>query len=122
MVKELVAAQNDFFATQKTKDVAYRKKYLKKLQQEILDQEDAICDALYADFKKPKFESLATETQFALAELKHTIKNIDSWSEPNRVSASWSNFPSKEWIQPEPYGKVLIISPWNYPFMLAISP
>src|SRR6056297_919447 len=122
MVKELVAAQNDFFATQKTKNVAYRKKYLKKLQQEILDQEDVICDALYADFKKPKFESLATETQFALAELKHAIKNMNAWSEPKRVSASWSNFPSKEWIQPEPYGKVLIISPWNYPFMLAISP
>ncbi len=122
MVKQLVAAQNDFFATQKTKDVSFRKQYLKKLQQEIIDQEDAICDALYADFKKPKFESLATETQFALSELKHAIKNVESWSEPERVSASWSNFPSKEWIQPEPYGKVLIISPWNYPFMLAISP
>ena len=64
MVKQLVAAQNDFFATQKTKDVSFRKQYLKKLQQEIIDQEDAICDALYADFKKPKFESLATEAQF----------------------------------------------------------
>ncbi|MBO0340985.1 aldehyde dehydrogenase [Flagellimonas profundi] len=122
MVKELVAAQNDFFATQKTKDVGFRKQYLKKLQQEIVAQEDAICDALYADFKKPKFESLATETQLALAELKHAIKNMDTWSRPERVSASWSNFPAKEWIQPEPYGKVLIISPWNYPFMLAISP
>jgi aldehyde dehydrogenase (NAD+) len=122
MVKQLVAAQNDFFATQKTKDVSFRKQYLKKLQQEIVDQEDTICDALYADFKKPKFESLATETQFALAELKHTIKNMDSWSEPERISSSWSNFPSKEWVQPEPYGKVLVISPWNYPFMLAISP
>ncbi|MBW8241452.1 aldehyde dehydrogenase [Muricauda oceani] len=122
MVKQLVAAQNDFFATQKTKDVSFRKQYLKKLQQEIIDQEDAICDALYADFKKPKFESLATETQLALAELNYAIKNIASWSEPEKVSGSWSNFPSKEWIQPEPYGKVLIISPWNYPFLLAISP
>lgn len=122
MIKQLVAAQNDFFATQKTKDVAFRKKYLKKLQREIIVQEDAICDALYADFKKPKFESLATETQLALAELTYAIKNIESWSEPKRVSGAWSNFPSKEWIQAEPYGKVLIIAPWNYPFMLAISP
>jgi len=122
MVKQLVAAQNEFFATQKTKEVAYRKKYLKKLQQEILDQEDAVCDALYADFKKPKFESLATETQLVLAELKHAIKNVKSWSESNRVGASLLNFPSKEWIQPEPYGKVLVISPWNYPFMLTMSP
>ncbi len=122
MVKQLVSAQNDFFATQKTKEVVFRKQYLKKLQKEILDQEDAVCDALYADFKKPKFESLATETQLVLAELKHAIKNVKNWSEPNRVGASLLNFPSKEWIQPEPYGKVLVISPWNYPFMLTISP
>lgn len=122
MVKQLVAAQNDFFATQKTKDIGYRKQHLKKLQQEILDQEDAICDALYADFKKPRFESLATETQLVLAELKHAIKNVKNWSEPNSVGASLSNFPSKDWIQPEPYGKILIISPWNYPFMLAMAP
>ncbi|MER3317330.1 MAG: aldehyde dehydrogenase [Allomuricauda sp.] len=122
MVKQLVAAQNDFFATQKTKEVAYRKQYLKKLQQEVLDQEDAVCDALYADFKKPKFESLATETQLVLAELKHAVKNVKNWSEPNWVGASLLNFPSKEWIQPEPYGKVLVISPWNYPFMLTMSP
>ncbi|RPG36010.1 MAG: aldehyde dehydrogenase [Muricauda sp. TMED12] len=122
MVKQLVAAQNDFFATQKTKEVAFRKKYLKKLQQEVLDQEDAVCDALYADFKKPKFESLSTETQLVLAELKHAIKNVKSWSEPNPVGASLLNFPSKEWIQPEPYGKVLVVSPWNYPFMLTMSP
>ncbi len=122
MVKQLVAAQNEFFATQKTKEVAHRKQYLIKLQQEMLDQEDAVCDALYADFKKPKFESLATETQLVLAELKHAIKNVKSWSEQNRVGASLLNFPSKEWIQPEPYGKVLVISPWNYPFMLTMSP
>lgn len=121
-MKHLVAAQNEFFATQKTKEVSYRKYHLKKLRQEILDQEDAICNALYADFKKPKFESLATETQLVLAELKHAIKNVRSWSEPQSVGASLSNFPSKDWIQPEPYGKVLIISPWNYPFMLAIAP
>ncbi|MCK0159564.1 aldehyde dehydrogenase [Allomuricauda sp. F6463D] len=122
MVKDLVAAQNDFFATQKTKEVAYRKQYLKKLQEEIVAQEDSICDALYADFKKPKFESLATETQLVLAELKYAIKSVKSWSERNHVGASLLNFPSKEWVQPEPYGKVLIISPWNYPFMLSISP
>ncbi|MEC3964539.1 aldehyde dehydrogenase [Flagellimonas halotolerans] len=122
MVKHLVAAQNEFFATQKTKEVSYRKYHLKKLRQEILDQENAICNALYADFKKPKFESLATETQLVLAELKHAIKNVRSWREPQSVGASLSNFPSKDWIQAEPYGKVLIISPWNYPFMLAIAP
>ncbi|MFD2098588.1 aldehyde dehydrogenase [Flagellimonas iocasae] len=122
MVKDIVTAQNAFFSTQKTKDVAFRKEYLKRLKQEITSREDAICDALYADFKKPKFESLATETQLVLAELNHTIKNVGRWSQPEPVESSWTNFPSKDWIQSEPYGKVLIISPWNYPFMLTLAP
>jgi len=60
MIKQLVQDQNDFFATHKTYEVAFRKQYLKLLYQEISDREDAICDALYADFRKPRFESLAT--------------------------------------------------------------
>ncbi|MEZ4810913.1 MAG: aldehyde dehydrogenase [Allomuricauda sp.] len=122
MVKDIVQAQNAFFATQKTKDVAFRRQFLKKLKQEITTQEDAICDALHADFKKPKFESLATETQLVLAELGYAIKHVTSWSEPTRVTGPLTHFPSSDWICPEPYGKVLILSPWNYPFMLTFSP
>lgn len=122
MVPDIVNAQNDFFATQKTKNVVFRKQLLKRLKQEIIVQEDAICNALYADFKKPKFEALATETQLVLAELNHAIQNVERWSRPIPVEASWTNFPSRDWIQPEPFGKVLIISPWNYPFMLTLAP
>lgn len=122
MVEDLIQKQNDFFASQQTKDINFRKQSLKRLMQEIKDREDAICDALYADFKKPKFEALATETQLVLAELNYAIKNISKWSSPTLVETSWTNFPSKDWIQPEPYGKVLVISPWNYPFMLALAP
>jgi len=122
MIQELVAAQNDFFAEQWSRDVQFRKRFLRLLEKEIVAQEDAICHALYADFKKPRFESLATETQLVLAEIRHAIKNIGSWSRPVPVASPWTSFPSREWIQREPYGKVLIISPWNYPFMLAIMP
>ena len=114
--------QQRFFKTGKTKDIAYRKKALKKLKQAISKHEDKICNALYSDFKKPKFESMATETQFVLAELSYIINNLIFWARPQRVSPSLSNFPSKDWIQYEPYGQVLVISPWNYPFMLAMSP
>ncbi|MFC4220229.1 aldehyde dehydrogenase [Flagellimonas marina] len=122
MIQDIVNAQNAFFSTHQTKDVAYRKQHLKRLKQEIEAQEDAICDALYADFKKPTFESLATETQLVLAELSHALKNIERWSRPEPIESSWTNFPSKDWIQYEPFGKVLIISPWNYPFMLTLAP
>ena len=122
MIQELIQSQNTFFDTQQTKNVSFRKRYLKLLYQEVEKREDAICDAIFADFQKPKFESLGTETQLVLAELKYAMKNVQTWSEPTRVPAALINFPSKEWIQPEPFGKVLVISPWNYPFLLAISP
>ena len=122
MIKDILQTQRDFFQTQQTKDVAFRKQSLKRLQEEIVKREDAICDALYADFKKPKFETLAAETQFVLAELNYTLKKIDTWASPTRVSASWMNWPSSDYIYKEPYGAVLIIAPWNYPFQLAIAP
>ncbi|SDL82382.1 aldehyde dehydrogenase [Kriegella aquimaris] len=118
----IVKKQRDFFQTQKTKEISFRKASLKRLMQEIINREDAICDALYADFKKPKFETLAAETQFVLAELKHAIKNCTSWARPQRISPSLMNWPSADYIYKEPYGTVLIIAPWNYPFQLAIAP
>lgn len=122
MIQELAAAQNAFFALQKTKDVPFRKQYLRRLEKAIVAREDAICDALHADFKKPRFETLATETQLVLAEVRHAIKRVDGWARPTSVASVWTSFPSRELVRAEPYGKVLIISPWNYPFMLAITP
>ena len=122
MPMELLQKQRDFFATQKTKDVSFRKKALKRLQKEIISREDAIAEAIYKDFKKPKFETLAAETQFVLAELKLTIRNINYWSSPEQKSATLMNWPSSDWIYKEPYGAILIIAPWNYPFQLAFAP
>ncbi|EAR01511.1 aldehyde dehydrogenase [Maribacter sp. HTCC2170] len=119
---DILKRQREFFMTQQTKDVSFRKKALKKLQKEIISREDAICDAVYADFKKPKFETLATETQFVLAELKLVLKNLELWARPQRKSATLMNWPSSDWIYSEPYGAVLIIAPWNYPFQLALAP
>lgn len=121
-ISETIQAQRDFFSTSKTKDIVYRKESLKRLQKEIISREEAICDAIYADFKKPHFETLATETQFVLAELKLVLKKLDSWVRPTRVSSSWLNFPSSDRIYKEPYGSTLIIAPWNYPFQLALLP
>ncbi len=114
--------QRAFFSSGQTRDLKKRKKLLKKLGAEISSREDAICDALYADFKKPRFETLIAETQFVLAELNYMIRHLELWVRPERVSASLLNFPSADRIYKEPYGSVLIISPWNYPFQLTLMP
>ncbi|MBD0849677.1 aldehyde dehydrogenase [Maribacter arenosus] len=119
---DILKKQCEFFLTQQTKDVSFRKNALKRLQKEIVAREDDICDAIYADFKKPKFETLAAETQFVLAELKLVLKSLNLWARPDRKSATLMNWPSSDWIYKEPYGTVLIIAPWNYPFQLAIAP
>ncbi len=121
-IPEVLKSQQQFFQTGKTKELVYRKQMLKKLLQAIEKKEEKICDALYADFKKPRFEAIATETALVIKELKTTIKNLKKWSKPERVPASILNFPSRDYIYSQPYGTVLIISPWNYPFQLALSP
>jgi len=121
-MKQLLSQHRTFFETQKTKEIPFRKDFLKKLLAEIELQEDAICDALYADFKKPKFETLAAETQFVMAELKSAIQKLNTWTRPKRISGTLLNWPSSDYIYKEPYGTVLIIAPWNYPFQLAIAP
>ena len=103
-------------------DINYRKQSLTKLLNCIQQHDQQIINALYADFKKPAFEAITTETSYIQAELKYTIKNIDKWAKPTMVLPSFINFPSRDYIYKEPYGKVLIISPWNYPYQLALCP
>lgn len=103
-------------------NVNFRKEILIKLLNAVIIHENEIIQALYDDFKKPAFEAVLTETSYVILELKHTIKNMKNWAKPKRVFPSLLNFPSKDYIYKEPYGKVLILAPWNYPFQLALCP
>ena len=103
-------------------DIYYRQQSLIKLLNCVQQYEQEIINALYDDFKKPAFEALTTETGYIRAELNQTIKTIHSWAKPQLVLPSLINFPSTDYIYKEPYGKVLIISPWNYPYQLALCP
>lgn len=99
-----------------------RKKSLQKLLSNVIKYESEIIKALYDDFKKPDFETVITETAYIISDLKQTIAKIDAYTKPKKVKAGLLNFPSSDYIYYEPYGKVLIIAPWNYPFQLAICP
>lgn len=121
-IPKLVANQKKYFLQQETKNLSFRKNALKTLKNAILNHESKIKQALFSDFKKSEFESYATEIGVVLAELDLAISKLNSWAKPKTVLPSMLNFPSWSKIYKEPYGTVLIISPWNYPFQLAISP
>lgn len=104
------------------KNIDYRKETLIKLLNNVIIHEKEIVQALYDDFKKPEFEAVLTETSYVISELKDTIKNIHSWAKPRKIFPSILNFPSTDYIYKEPYGKVLVIAPWNYPYQLALCP
>lgn len=122
MIPELLRAQKNYFDTGDTKAVAFRKAALKRLKAELIKRENDIIMALDKDFKKPAFESVLTETQVVLSELDFTIKNMTRWAKPKRVLPALLNFPSTDRLYSEPYGTVLIIAPWNYPYQLAMAP
>ncbi len=103
-------------------DVSYRKQSLRKLLASVQRHEADIVRALYDDFRKPAFEGVITETAYVVTELKNTIKHINKWAKPQWVLPSLLNFPSTDYIHKEPYGKVLVIAPWNYPYQLALCP
>lgn len=121
-IPHIIGKQKTFFKSQKTKDVAYRIELLKSLKHEIVKHENAIYEALKKDFKKSEFESFLSEFGLVISELNLAIKNLKKWAKPKRIKSSVLTFPSKDYIYKEPYGTVLIIGPWNYPFLLTMEP
>lgn len=102
--------------------VSVRKKRLEMLKKVILKKETLINKALKEDLGKSTFESYATEVGFIIEEINYTLKHLDQWAKPKKVKTPFTLFPGRSYIHPEPYGVVLIISPWNYPFQLCLSP
>ena len=114
--------QENYFKNGKTLPINKRKKLLKNLKKEILANEKEIFDVLKKDLRKSNYETYLTEIGILITEIDLFLKNIDNWAKPKKVKSSLLSFPSSDYVYSEPYGKILIISPWNYPFQLAILP
>ena len=118
----IIQHQRDFFATGIPLEIPFRKIALKKLYNAIKHYENDICDALKTDLGKSEAESFMCEVGLSLSEISEQIKHLDKRCKPKKVSAGLVNFPAQGYLVPEPYGVVLIMSPWNYPFMLTMEP
>lgn len=121
-METLLKNQNAFFQSDRTKPLAYRKEKLLSLKKAILNHETRINEALRLDLNKSPFEAYTTEVGFCLASIDHTLKNLNRWTKPQKVSTPLTNFYSTSFILKEPLGSVLIIGPYNYPFQLVIEP
>ena len=121
-IKELVKKQKEYFLSGKTLDIHNRRNNLIKLKKIIKENEEKIMEALNKDLKKSQFESYMTEVGLVYDEINHHIKNIFKYAKKDRLKTSLMFFPSKAYSIKEPYGNILIIGPFNYPFQLNIIP
>lgn len=122
VIENVIKKQRAFFETHKTKDVNFRIEQLKKLKHAIETRENDICKALEKDLGKSSTEAYMAEIGMTLEELSYAIKHVKRWSKREYHIAPIAQFPATSFRIAEPYGLVLIMSPWNYPFLLTMQP
>ena len=121
-IDQLVSAQRAYFAKGETLDLSFRRRALKRLKAAILAHENDINAALRADLNKSASETYMCETGMTLAELSYMLRRMNRWAKPQPVLTPLAQFHARSFTVKNPYGVTLIMSPWNYPFMLTMEP
>ncbi len=121
-IKKIISGQRSYFYTGATLPVEFRIQALKKLKEIILKNEQKINEAIKRDLGKSPFETYMCETGLVLSEISYMLKHIHSYAKEKNVHTPLAQFHSRSYKKPSPYGVTLIMSPWNYPFLLTIDP
>lgn len=121
-IHEIVETQRHFFHTGATLDVEFRIRSLQKLKQCIIKNEAQIHAAIKKDLGKSSFEGYMCETGLTLSEISYMLKHVRGFAREKTVLTPLAQFHSRSYRKPSPYGTVLIMSPWNYPFLLTMEP
>jgi len=121
-ISEIVEKQRDFFKKGETYNINFRIENLKKLRKIVQEYEEKLIEALREDIGKSPFEAYATEIFQFKSELRLHLKNLKKWAKPKKVKTPLVHTFSKSFIIPEPWGVVLVIAPWNFPFNLLFVP
>lgn len=120
--EEYTIPLREFFDKGMTREVACRIGRLRALRRAITGQMEEINAALWSDLRKSGGEAYLTEIGMVLGEIDYHVKHLRRWVKPRRLATPLAFWPSKSRIMYEPYGVVLIIAPWNYPFQLLLEP
>ena len=121
-IEQILAAQRAYFRSGATLPVEFRIEMLRRLQRAVAEQEATIACALRADLGKSAFEGYMCETGLVLSEISYMQKHIRSFAREKTVRTPLAQFHSRSFKKPSPYGVTLIMSPWNYPFLLTLDP
>jgi aldehyde dehydrogenase (NAD+) len=121
-MRKLTQSQRDFFNTNATKDIKYRKLQLQKLEDALKSNEQLMYNAIYKDFKKSEFDTFSSELALIYADIREAKKKIGKWSSIKKRTTNILNLPGKSYVIPEPLGVSLVIGAWNYPYYLSFSP
>ncbi|MGM9973605.1 MAG: aldehyde dehydrogenase [Clostridiaceae bacterium] len=121
-IKDIINKQKEYFNTGKTMDIPFRLQMLTRLKESIKSHEDEVFEALRKDLNKPEAETMTTELGLCYEEIDYFKKHLKALAKAKRVRTPIYSWPAKSYIYKEPYGVVLIIGPFNYPFQLNISP
>ncbi len=121
-ITQIVNAQKDFFSSGKTRFTEFRRQVLGQLYAKIQEMEPEIHAALRQDLGKSSFESYMCEVGMTLSEITHMKKHLKRYAAPRRAKTPLAQFPARSYSLKEPYGCTLVMSPWNYPFLLTMEP
>mgnify|MGYP000090030261 FL=1 len=121
-IPAVVAGLRKTYATGRTRDLQWRKRQLLALAQAMEENETAIAKALEADLGRKPFEAWLADSVGTIAEAKDAAKNLHKWAKRRYRLLERSQLPGRGWVEYEPYGTVLIIGAWNFPFYLTLGP
>ncbi len=121
-IESILQKQREFFATGATLRVEFRLAALQRLREAIKRHEKEIMEALKEDLGKSDYEGFLCESGLTLTEITWMIKHVKSLSAEKTVPTPLAQFAARSYRKPGPYGNVLIMSPWNYPFLLSVEP
>ena len=121
-ILDIYKAQKEYFRSEATLDVAFRKKMLVKFQQAMKKWEKELADALWTDLHKSYEEAYLTEISIVMGEIRNHISHVRKWARRKKACSPLKLFPSRSYVVKEPLGTALIVSPWNYPVQLLLNP